>query len=34
VIFNKLASRQLFEEINATQKSIDVYTDTIVDTMK
>jgi len=34
VIFNKLATRQLFEEIKADQKTIDYYADTIVDAMK
>jgi len=34
VIFNKLASRQLFEEVKSTQKAIDYYSTTIVDAMR
>ena len=34
VIFNKLASRQLFEEIQETQQTIDYYTDVIIGSIR
>jgi hypothetical protein len=34
IIFNKLASRQLFEEMQSTQKAIDYYSDVIIDSLR